>query len=45
MKTHNIKRSTTKFLKKTLLRLAGKIIEITALFAIGSAFGLKLVRY
>ena len=45
MQTHEIKQHTAEFLKKTFLHLIGKIIEITALFAIGSAFGLKLVRY
>jgi hypothetical protein len=45
MQTHELKQHTKEFLKKTALRIISKVIEITALFAIGSALGLKLVRY
>ena len=43
MKT--IKENLIRFAKKTAWKLAGKIIEISVLFAIGYSFGLKLVRY
>jgi hypothetical protein len=46
MKTKTkIKRETRKFFKKFFFRLASKILELTVLFAIGYAMGLKLVRY
>lgn len=40
-----LKNNIKRFIKKTSLRLLTKIVEIAALFALGSAFGLKLVRY
>ncbi len=42
---NNIKTNIVRFTKKTGYRLLGKMVDIAILAAIGSAFGLKLVRY
>lgn len=41
MKTFDYK----KFIKKYLIKLAMKILDIVILFSVGYALGLKLVRY
>jgi len=40
-----IKQNLIRFAKKTFWKLMGRIVEITALFAIGYSLGLRLVRY
>ena len=35
---------TKKYITKTLIRIAGKLIDIAALVGIGSLFGFHLVR-
>ncbi len=40
-----IKQNLIKFGKKSFWRIFGKIVDIIILILIGSAFGLKLVRY
>lgn len=42
---NTIKKNTTRFFKKFVYRMLSKILEISTLFAIGYALGLKLVRY
>jgi len=40
-----IKKNLTRFAKKTFWRIAGRIVELAVLFAIGYALGLRLIRY
>jgi len=40
-----IKQNLIRFAKKVGWRIAGKIVEIAVLFAVGYSLGLKLVRY
>ena len=40
-----IKKNLIRFAKKTFWRIAGRIVELAVLFAIGYALGLRLIRY